>query len=175
MEDSYQRWSNQLERFIMVRLGDPQLAEEIAQEAMIRLIAKQRAGQVILQPRAWLFRAARNLAIDVVRRRLPSPLGLEALAMLPDRRGESEEGELDTRVGEVPRIEVLGWLPQLLSKLSLADQEVLECHYALGMSCQDLAVEKRISVANVKIRLHRARRRLLSAIEQRQRAEEWQG
>jgi RNA polymerase sigma-70 factor, ECF subfamily len=175
MEDSYRIWSNQLERFIMVRLGDPQLAEEIAQEAMIRLIAKQRAGEVILQPRAWLFRAARNLAVDVVRRRLPSPLGLEALAMLPDRRGEHDEGELDTRVGEVQRLEVLEWLPGLLRKLSLSDQDVLESRYALGMSCQDLAAEKRISVANVKVRLHRARRRLLRAIEQRQRSEEWRG
>ena len=159
----------------MVRLGDPQLAEEIAQEAIIRLIAKKRAGEIILQPRAWLFRAARNLAIDVVRRRLPSPLGLEALAMLPDRRDEHDEGELDTRVGEVQRLEVLGWLPELMRKLSQADQEVLECRYALGMSCQDLAAEKRISVANVKVRLHRARRRLLQAIERRQRAEERQG
>lgn len=175
MEDSYQRWSNQLERFIMVRLGDPQLAEEIAQEAMIRLITKQRSGEVILQPRAWLFRAARNLAIDVVRRRLPNPLGLEALAVLPDLRGENEEGELDTRVGEVRRLEVLEWLPELLRKLSQADQELLECHYTLGMSCQDFAEEKQISVANVKVRLHRARRSLKLAIERRQRAEEWQG
>ena len=175
MEDSYQRWSNQLERFIMVRLGDPQLAEEIAQEAMTRLIAKQRAGEVVLQPRAWLFRAARNLAIDVVRRRLPSPLGLEALAMLPDRRGEHDDGELDTRVGEVRRLEVLEWLPELLHKLSQTDQDVLEFHYVLEMSCQELAAEKRISVANVKVRLHRARRSLLQAIERRQRAEEWQG
>lgn len=158
----------------MARLGDPMLAEEIAQEAILRLIAKQKEGVVVLQPRAWLFRAARNLAIDVIRRRLPNPLGLEALALLPDLRDEQEEGELDTRVGEVRRLEVLNWLPELVRKLPPADRELLQSRYGQGKSCQDFAAEHDLSVANVKVRLHRARRRLLQAIERRQHSEEWE-
>ena len=167
MEAPYHLWSKQLERFVMSRLGDPQLAEEIAQESMVRFLMQVQAGVQVKNPRAWLFRTARNLAVDVVRRRLPSPLGLEALAHLPDSRHEGEEGELDTRVGEVARAEVLGWIPELLQGLPPTDREVLLQRYHHGLSCQDLAQLEQISVANAKVRLHRARRRLLGAIEAR--------
>lgn len=167
MEACYAKWSKEIERFVQARLGDSQLAEEIAQEAISRLLAQSRLNVEVENPRAWLFRTARNLAIDVVRRQLPSQLGLEALALLPDRQDELEDGEYDTRVGEVSRSEVLLWIPELLESLPDADREFLRRRYTLGMSCRELAQREKISVANAKVRLFRARRRLLHAIELR--------
>jgi len=174
MNVSYAKWSKEIERFVQARLGDPQLAEEIAQESISRLLAQDKRGVEIENPRAWLFRTARNLAVDVVRRQLPSPLGLEALALLPDRRGESDDGEYDTRVGEVSRSEVLVWIPELMDDLKESDREFLRRRYAHGMSCRELAQCERITVANAKVRLFRARKRLLQAIESRAaETQEW--
>ena len=167
MNVCYAKWSNEIERFVQARLGDAQLAEEIAQESISRLLAQNQRGVEIENPRAWLFRTARNLAVDVIRRQLPSQLGLEALALLPDRRGEPDDGEFDTRVGEVSRSEVLVWLPELIDDLSDSDREFLHRRYTRGMSCRELARCEQISVANAKVRLFRARKRLLQAIESR--------
>lgn len=171
IEASITEWSKEIERFVQARLGDPQLAEEIAQESVSRLLTQLRARVEIENPRAWLFRAARNLAVDFVRRRLPSPLGLEALALIPDTRGESDEGEFDTRVGEVSRVDLLNWIPELLADLPDSDREVLRRRYSQGMSCRELARCASISEANAKVRLFRARRRLLDAIESRASSE----
>lgn len=165
-EESFAKWSNEIERFIQTRLGDSQLAEEIAQESISRLLTQLRARVEIENPKAWLFRTARNLAIDIVRRRLPSPLGLE-VALIPDSRCETEEGEYDTRVGEVSRVELLAWIPELLAGLPDTDRTVLCRRYTEGMSCRELAHCEHISEANAKVRLYRARRRLLDAIESR--------
>src|ERR1700689_5724879 len=44
------------------------LAEELAQEAMLRALQTWPYQGVPENPPAWLFRAARNLALDLVRR-----------------------------------------------------------------------------------------------------------
>jgi RNA polymerase sigma-70 factor (ECF subfamily) len=43
------------------------LAEEIAQEAFLRLLAARRDGTEVKDVRAWVFRVARNLTIDIRR------------------------------------------------------------------------------------------------------------
>ncbi len=49
-------------------LGDVQRAEDCAQEAAIAALDAWTAGGVPSEPRAWLIRAARNRAIDLIRR-----------------------------------------------------------------------------------------------------------
>lgn len=168
----YEQWLRQLERFVVSRLGDAQLAEEIAQESIVRFLTASQRGVDIDRPEPWLFRTARNLAIDIVRRKLPSPIGLEALARIPDERGIDDDERFDTRVGEIGRGEVLKWIPQLVSSLSKRDQALLKARYERGLSCQELADTDQITLDNAKVRLYRARQRLLRAVEDRLR-EDW--
>ena len=56
-----------LVRFLVRLCGDAAVAEELAQEAGIRLLAEARAGTV-REPRAFLFHVAANLARDQLRR-----------------------------------------------------------------------------------------------------------
>ncbi|MBI4513121.1 MAG: hypothetical protein HY702_03335 [Gemmatimonadetes bacterium] len=51
-----------LVRFLYRRLGDRDQAEELAQEAFVRLIERRPRG-----PRAWLYAVAANLARDAAR------------------------------------------------------------------------------------------------------------
>lgn len=165
MKVPLQDWSRQLEKFITSRLGDAQLGEEIAQEAIARYLTQTKEGVEIRQPRAWLFRCARNLAVDVVRRRLPHPLGLEALAQLPEPSRASDDAWLRTAAGPARRQELARWLPEVLHCLPEADRRTLLRRYTLGMSFEDLAKEDGISLANAKVRVHRARRRLKILLE----------
>ena len=63
--DEYETWLRELRRYVHRLTGDSDQAEDIAQEAILRLMRAQPA--TIDQPRAWLFRAATNLVRDQVR------------------------------------------------------------------------------------------------------------
>jgi len=55
--------------FLIRQVGDRDLAADLTQESCLRVLVAQRQGQVIRNPRALLYRTARNLVIDHFRRR----------------------------------------------------------------------------------------------------------
>src|SRR5262245_27837684 len=64
----FEEHNRKLIRFLLARLQNEQDAVEIAQEAYVQLLQLEKAGSVgLLQ--AYLFKIARNLAVDRVRRR----------------------------------------------------------------------------------------------------------
>ncbi len=165
-ENPYEEWSVQLKRYVISRLGDRDLAEDIAQEALSRLWLRLVEGDPLHNPKSWLFRIAHNLAVDVVRRRLPAAIGIEALGGVPDPASVVPEEEwFRTRGGDVPRAELLRRVPAALDGLAGPYREVLVGHYRDGLTCQQLAARERISLDNVKVRLHRARKHLQAVLE----------
>jgi len=73
--DEIETWVEQLERFLSVRFIDRELGRDLAQEAATRLLQGWKRGESYVNPRSWMFRIGRNLAIDHVRRKLPTYLG----------------------------------------------------------------------------------------------------
>ncbi len=55
-------------RYVLGLVGDPYEAEDLAQEAFLRLFTDLRKGQLVSNVRAWVFRVAHNLVVDRVRR-----------------------------------------------------------------------------------------------------------
>src|SRR5450755_4208485 len=66
-------------RYVFSSVGNPRDAEDIVQEAFIRLFRDLRKGHAIENVRAWLFRVSHNLVIDFSRRS-PTPESLDAPA-----------------------------------------------------------------------------------------------
>jgi RNA polymerase sigma-70 factor (ECF subfamily) len=58
----------ELLRFLMSMLHDRHEAQDVAQDAYVRVLASRDAGQAIRDPRPLLYRVARNLLIDRHRR-----------------------------------------------------------------------------------------------------------
>ena len=96
-------------------VGDPGLAEDVAQEAFVRawrhgLAYDPRRGSVP----TWLLTITRNLAIDTARLRRPQPIDPETIARLgleaegaessPTHMAEAhdEEGRLRAAIGQLP-------------------------------------------------------------------------
>jgi RNA polymerase sigma factor (sigma-70 family) len=86
-----------LRRYLLRYTGDPELAEDLAQETFLRLLQHRPDG---VPARPWLFRVATNLACDAARSRRRRRLLLLAGAGRvphgdapepPDRRVESAE------------------------------------------------------------------------------------
>ena len=61
-------------RYIRYHLNDISEAEDIAQESFIRFYQARLRSEEILKPKAWLFRVAHNLLIDLGRKKKPELL-----------------------------------------------------------------------------------------------------
>src|SRR5262249_37411591 len=66
----------------LIRLyGDFELAEDVAQEAFAAALNQWRAEGIPENPRAWIIQAARNKAVDRIRRRISFTEKLESYAL----------------------------------------------------------------------------------------------
>src|ERR1700739_4166102 len=60
----YQRHSREVWALVYARWLNADLAMDITQEAFLRLWKQWEVAEIIVNPRAWLLRVARNLAED---------------------------------------------------------------------------------------------------------------
>ena len=65
---SFQEHYADLLRFLVRRMGNAEQAADVAQDTYLRLVVTGDTPSDIRDPRAYLFRVAGNLAIDVLRR-----------------------------------------------------------------------------------------------------------
>lgn len=150
LDEFYERTYARLVATLTLLTGSRAEAEEIAQEAFIRLIPRWEKVRLYEDPEGWLRTTARRLATSRWRRAVVAAKALPILASRSDQRpgGEtrsSSDVELD--------VDLARWL----AKVTPAHREVLVLHHALDMSVEQIAVELGISVGTVKSRLHRAR------------------
>lgn len=141
--DFYERTREPLHRALLATLGDPQLAVEAGDEAMVR--AAERWSQVarMQQPDGWVYRVAVNWATSWRRKwgRRPT-LPVEAL----------DRVHLDASAQD---------LVDVLAPLPLQQRQILVLRHVLGYSTLETAAALGVAEGTVKSGLHRARRRLL--------------
>ena len=124
-------------------LGDRARAEEVAQEAFVRLYLRWDRVSTYDQPVAWTRRVAVRLALRVSRRdRMRSALERRAVAAEP--RGERAPATDLDLVGRLPRNQRVAIVLRYVEDLSIPD-------VAAAMGCAE---------ATVRVHLHRGRRRL---------------
>ena len=144
---AYARWMN------------ADTAQDIMQEAFLRLWKKLEEGEDILNPRAWLLRVARNLAEDLAKssfRRngtLPPQLmnGVQSKEVSPLESLEKEESFAQVRT--------------LLRSMPQPDREILTLRYALEYNTGQIADLLGINATAVHMRLSRARQRLADRLK----------
>ena len=73
-EDLFGEHRESLLRYIRHHLTDRSEAEDIAQESFVRFYQARSREEEILQPKAWLFRVAHNLLVDLGRKKKPELL-----------------------------------------------------------------------------------------------------
>ncbi len=115
----------------------------------------------------WLFRVTANEALMLMRSqrrlraRMQEGLDLEELARLPEARGdEAERGDASTLASE--------WRARLetaLASLPDAYRNVVVAHYHDDLNLQEIADQLAITESAVRSRLHRARTRLRTLLQ----------
>lgn len=66
----FERYYRELLAFLSRKVNDRNAADDLVQESYARVLAMQRSGEAIADPRALLYRVARNLVVDSHRRAL---------------------------------------------------------------------------------------------------------
>jgi RNA polymerase sigma-70 factor (ECF subfamily) len=139
-------------RYAYGLLGQRETAQDIVQEAFLKLHAH---WDDVVNPRAWLFRSIRNLALNHLRdhRRETST---DLINELP-----SDAPDPDQSLG---RLEALGTLQLLLSELDPADRTLISLKYHENLKYDQISQRTGLSIGNVGYKLHHALKNLADSL-----------
>jgi RNA polymerase sigma-70 factor, ECF subfamily len=153
-------------RYLLSMARDPGVAEDLTQETFLRALR----GFGALRDRAalvsWLYRLATNVFLDRVRAE-----GRRRLAYIDGHDGEGvglieeipDPARVDRRAEQAEMSQcVRGFVDELPDDY----RAVILLHDAHGLSSREIAEILGVSVATTKIRIHRGRLRLRTALEE---------
>jgi RNA polymerase sigma factor (sigma-70 family) len=159
LETAVKELAPQLLRYSLGKTGDAGLAEEVAQDALAALVQRWRRHGPPECPAAFAFAVARRRAGRLnFQRRLLEPLS----ALLDGNRGHSPLPGPEERA--TLRTDLSRTLAAL-RRLSGPDREALLLVGVADLGPTEGAGVLGISVSALKMRVHRARKRLLQLLE----------
>ncbi len=154
---------------IVRMLGDPGVAEEIAQESFIRAYTHLSSFDQNRKFSSWLFRIAHNATIDELRKRRHTMVPLETesdadrldlLEVLADQRTADPERRAS---GSALRED----LEEILRDLRPEYAEVMVLRFIEELAYEEIAEVMDLPLGTVKTYIHRARHRVAKLIAQR--------
>lgn len=158
-EELVARHGDRLCSFLTRTLRDQAWAEDLTQETLLRALRHAAHYDPRWPLRTWLFRIARNLALDLLRQ-------------------ESARGERDRMVGDPPNAppavitaehhEFQLALEQALQQLPEGFRTVFVLRDGENLAYEEIAAVLGISVKTVSSRLHRARQQLRALLGRHQ-------
>ena len=138
-------------RFAIGLVGRRMVAEELVQETFLRL---HQIWSQVENPRAWLYRSLRNLALNHLRDRKPET------ELQPDAHA-APENPPDQELGQM---EAVGMVRLLLAELPDDDRQLVRLKYTEGLKYEQIARRTGLSVGNVGYKLHHLLKGLADAL-----------
>lgn len=142
-----QRYNRRVSGFVRAIIRQPDAIEDVTQMVFIKMF--RRLGR-LRDPavfESWLFTLARNTSLDFIRRRncRPSTVSIDdQVNQIPDPAQSSGTAE------------ILAALDRALTRLAPIDRTLVK-QFVAGESYGDIAARAGLSLATVKVRLHRVR------------------
>ena len=149
-EQLIMRWRFRAEAYANSILHDPQAAEDAVQEAFSRIYTLRAGLDERCSFSAYLFTITKRICIDGLRKQKRFP---ELPGELPDPPVESAETEFIRNWERLNRI-------HLLASLDETDRKLLLEFSLGGKPTKQIAREMNLSDGQVRVRLHRIRRKL---------------
>ena len=150
-------------------IGRPEDVEDVAQEVFLRLYYSldQLRSAEVFEP--WLYRLTVNAAYDYLRRRKRRRESL--MADLSEQQVEAADSAASGKeaAGQRQAAEIREFVQELLSEVSEEDRILLTLKEVEGLSLRELENVYQVNENALKVRLFRARQRVLRAFERAKR------
>ena len=145
-------FSERLKSFLMQRVSDEQVADDLLQETFVRIHQRLDSLEDSQRINSWVFRIARNLVIDYYRSAA--------------RQAASAADELEDRAEDNDNLNeiVAGWLPTMITQLPENYRQAVELYEIEGVPQQQIADELGITLSGAKSRVQRGREKLKSIL-----------
>lgn len=147
LESIWETFHDRLRGFILKRVSDEAVADDILQDVFLKIHLHMRTLQDSQRLEAWVYQIARNAIIDHYRRPHPTTAIDEALpAPTPPEPDAADE--------------IAGSLREMVTSLPAPYREALLLTEFEGLSQQQLADRLGISLSGAKSRVQRARQKI---------------
>ncbi len=157
------RYQRQVHNLAYRMLGNPEDAEDAAQEVFLRAYTALPSFELGRKFSSWLLSIASNLCIDILRRRRFAWMSLDDVSFRLAAAIEEPDGA-------VLRQEQAGQVQHLLQRLPEKYRLVVVLRYWYDMPYEEIAATTGLSLNTVKTRLHRARLMLAKALQEEEQA-----
>ncbi len=147
--------------FVLKLVGNHALAEDVAQEALIRAIQKSAEFRSDSSLQSWVIAIALNLVRDHFRKVARHPettIEKSVLEAIPDVHETSEQVIL--------KEEMSSCIARLAGQLPRPQYDVVILHDKADLSHREIAAQLNLSEANSRVLLHRGREALRQILKQ---------
>ena len=159
-----------IERYIRGIVRDAAVAEDLTQETLLRAHQKLATLEDGSRLASWLYRIATNICYDRFRR---SSAEGKSRSLDDEADGDQAAGRLPALADAGPRLdkvmeqkEMSACVQRYLADLPDSYRAVILLHDAIGLTNPEIAEMLGVSLATVKIRVHRAREKLGAALRE---------
>lgn len=157
-----ERYSRLVFALLVGMTGNRADAEELAQDAFLKAFRSLRSFRRESNFSTWIYRIAYNTAVSALRRKRPDrPASMDddTAERLPDPIDDAdaeEEAAVEARLERLDRA---------LEQLRPDDRALVHMFYKQEKTVEELAVITGLSLSNVKVKLHRTRKKLMSLMQ----------
>lgn len=154
VEHIWRTYHKQLHSFILKRVSDPSVADDILQEVFIKICTHIDTLQEDRKVKAWLFQITRNTIVDYYRKAKP-------VDKLPERINELEAENDPHALNDIESCIV-----PMIKSLPEVYRDALFLSELNGLSQKELSEKLQISYSAAKSRVQRGRNLLKEALAQ---------
>lgn len=151
--DIFHSEESALLRFAYGFLGRRELAEDIVQDAFLKL---HHCWEDVQSPRPWLYRCVRNLSLNYLRD--------HKRETLTDDPAMDTHTDSTTPDDEMKKQEIIGLMRMHLSELKPEDRELIRLKYTEDLKYAQIGERTGQTVSNVGYRLHHLLKSLATSL-----------
>lgn len=162
-----ERYKNQAFSVALPIAGNREDAEEIAMDAFVKAWNALPSFKGEARFSTWLFRIVYNTAISFRRKKR-----IDTVPMDEKLVDNYSEDDFSVGLQQLTTEEQIQLVKRVMATLPPDDAALMELFYHQQLSIEEISQITLLSVSNVKVKLHRIRKRIFAGIQARLRAAE---
>ena len=147
--------SDGMYRYALSIVHEPETARDVVQDCLTKIWTIRKDLDKVEKVNAWTFRIVRNRCIEIIRRNRYADLDEKLVNMRYS--GTVEEKAITN--------DFMSQMASIVETLPSKQQEVFHLREVEDMSYQDIAETTGLSESDVKVNIHRARKKVKEAMQ----------